>query len=78
VVHRFVLLQINTHIASTTTGIEFLSSFQPSNEKRDNSWNYGVRKPAIGIDECDCEKLSNEFAALKTDYQMHHGRAYDD
>jgi hypothetical protein len=25
--------------------------------------------------ECDCKKLQNDFAALKSDYQEHHGRA---
>jgi hypothetical protein len=30
------------------------------------------------IDDCDCEQLGNDFIALRTEYQEHHGRAYDD
>jgi hypothetical protein len=32
----------------------------------------------VDIDECNCEELWNNFAALSTDYQEHHGCAYDD
>jgi hypothetical protein len=32
----------------------------------------------INIDDCDCERLQDEFTALRTDYQEHRGRAYDD
>jgi hypothetical protein len=30
------------------------------------------------IDDCDCERLQDDFTALRTAYQEHHGRAYDD
>jgi hypothetical protein len=31
----------------------------------------------LDIGEYDCEGLWNDFAALRTDYQEHHGRVYD-
>jgi hypothetical protein len=30
------------------------------------------------IDDCDCDRLRDDFTALRTEYQEHHGRAYDD
>jgi ribonuclease BN (tRNA processing enzyme) len=32
----------------------------------------------VDIDECNCEELRNNFAALRTVHQEHHRRAYDD
>jgi hypothetical protein len=32
----------------------------------------------VDIDESDCKVLRNDFAAPRTDYQDHHGRAYGD
>jgi hypothetical protein len=29
------------------------------------------------IDDCDCERLRDNFTTLRTEYQEHHGRAYD-
>jgi hypothetical protein len=30
------------------------------------------------INDCDCERLRYDFIELRTEYQEHHGRAYDD
>jgi hypothetical protein len=30
------------------------------------------------IDDCECEQLQGEFLSLKEEYQLMHGRAYDD
>jgi hypothetical protein len=30
------------------------------------------------IDDCDCERQKDDFTALRTKYQEHHGHAYDD
>jgi hypothetical protein len=30
------------------------------------------------IGDCDCKRLQDDFTALRTAYQEHHGRAYDD
>jgi hypothetical protein len=30
------------------------------------------------IDDYDCERLQNDFTALRTEYQQHHGHVYND
>jgi hypothetical protein len=30
------------------------------------------------IDDCECEHLRGEFLSLRKEYQLMHGRAYDD
>jgi hypothetical protein len=35
-------------------------------------------KRCLTIDDCKCEHLRGEFLALREEYQLMHGRAYDD